>query len=61
MISYTYRTWEKILTTADSRSTERPAGVVDLDEYRGAAMVSNPLAAPCADREARPAVNKGAL
>ncbi len=36
-------------------------GVVDLDEDRKAAMVSNLLAVLCADREAQPVVNTGTL
>lgn len=36
-------------------------GVVDLDEERKAAMVSNLLVVLCADREAQPVVNTGTL
>ena len=36
-------------------------GVVDLDEDRKAAMVSNLLVVLCADREAQPVVNTGSL
>ena len=36
-------------------------GVVDLDEDRKAAMVSNLLVVLCADREAQPVVNTGTL
>ncbi len=36
-------------------------GVVDLDEERKAAMVSNLLVVLCADREAQPVVNAGTL
>ena len=36
-------------------------GVVELDEERKAAMVSNPLVVLCAEREAQPVVNAGTL
>ncbi len=36
-------------------------GVVDLDEDRKAAMVSNLLVVLCADRDAQPVVNTGTL
>ena len=36
-------------------------GVVELDEDRKAAMVSNLLVVLCADREAQPVVNTGTL
>jgi hypothetical protein len=36
-------------------------GVVDLDEERKAAMVSNLLVVLCADKEAQPVVNTGTL
>ena len=36
-------------------------GVVELDEERKAAMVSNLLVVLCAEREAQPVVNAGTL
>ncbi|CAN5298695.1 hypothetical protein BH11PSE2_BH11PSE2_02670 [soil metagenome] len=36
-------------------------GVVNLDEERKAAMVSNLLVVLCADRDAQPVVNAGSL
>jgi hypothetical protein len=36
-------------------------GVVELDEERKAAMVSNLLVVLCADRDAQPVVNAGSL
>ena len=36
-------------------------GVVELDEERKAAVVSNLLVVLCADREAQPVVNTGSL
>ena len=36
-------------------------GVINLDEERKAAMVSNLLVVLCADREAQPVVNTGTL
>ena len=36
-------------------------GIVDLDEERKAAMVSNLLVVLCGDHNAQPVVNKGSL
>ena len=48
-----------MVETALEQLSER--GVVDLDEERKAAMVSNLLVVLCADREAQPVVNTGTL
>ena len=48
-----------MVETALSQLSER--GVVELDEERKAAMVSNLLVVLCADREAQPVVNTGTL
>lgn len=48
-----------MVETALDQLSER--GVVDLDEERKAAMVSNLLVVLCADREAQPVVNTGTL
>jgi hypothetical protein len=48
-----------MVETALAQLSER--GVVDLDEERKAAMVSNLLVVLCADREAQPVVNTGTL
>ncbi|MBI1406880.1 MAG: SPFH domain-containing protein [Caulobacter sp.] len=48
-----------MVETALDQLSER--GVVDLDEERKAAMVSNLLVVLCADKEAQPVVNTGTL
>lgn len=48
-----------MVETALAQLSER--GVVELDEERKAAMVSNLLVVLCADREAQPVVNTGTL